>query len=121
MDELIAESDGGILRLTIHRPERRNAMSPAVVEGITAALLGPGRDPATRAIVVTGSGDKAFCAGADLQTGKSFSFDHSIPNQAFANLLRAAHAATVPLVARVNGACMAGGMGLLASLLRRER
>ncbi|HMS79375.1 MAG TPA: enoyl-CoA hydratase/isomerase family protein, partial [Burkholderiaceae bacterium] len=105
---------GGVLRLAISRPERRNAISPAVVEGVTAALRGPGTDPATRAIVVTGVGDKAFCAGADLQSGKSFQFDYSVPNLGYANLLRAAHAATVPLVARVNGACMAGGMGLLS-------
>ena len=85
-----------------------------MVEGLTAALRGPGTDPATRAIVVTGVGDKAFCAGADLQSGKSFQFDYSVPNLGYANLLRAAHAATVPLVARVNGACMAGGMGLLS-------
>lgn len=114
MDELLSESKDGVLRLTINRPERRNAISPAVVEGLTAALRGPGTDPATRAIVVTGVGDKAFCAGADLQSGKSFQFDFSVPNLGYANLLRAAHAATVPLVARVNGACMAGGMGLLS-------
>lgn len=114
MDELLSETKDGVLRLTINRPERRNAISPAVVEGLTAALRGPGTDPATRAIVVTGVGDKAFCAGADLQSGKSFQFDYSVPNLGYANLLRAAHAATVPLVARVNGACMAGGMGLLS-------
>jgi len=112
MDELLQHERDGVLRLTINRPDRRNAMSPAVIDGLTRALLGPGRDSATRAIVITGAGDKAFCAGADLQTGKSFSFDHSIPTQAFANLLRAAQSATVPLVARVNGACMAGGMGI---------
>ncbi len=114
MDELLSETKDGVLRLTINRPERRNAISPAVVEGLTAALRGPGTDPTTRAIVVTGVGDKAFCAGADLQSGKSFQFDYSVPNLGYANLLRAAHAATVPLVARVNGACMAGGMGLLS-------
>jgi enoyl-CoA hydratase/carnithine racemase len=68
---------------------------------------------AVRALV-TGAGDKAFCAGADLQTGQSFKFDYSEPSQAFANLLRLARATHVPKIARINGACMAGGMGLLA-------
>src|SRR6185369_4915915 len=57
---------------------------------------------------------KAFCAGADLAAGTAFRFDHSEPHAALADLLRLARRSIVPLVARVNGACMAGGMGLLA-------
>lgn len=113
-EDLITSEKEGVVYLTINRESRRNAMSAAVIDGIAAALSVAGRDPATRAIILTGAGEKAFCAGADLQTGKSFEFDYSIPSQSYANLLRAANAATVPLVARVNGACMAGGMGLLA-------
>ncbi|MBP0644622.1 enoyl-CoA hydratase/isomerase family protein, partial [Mycobacterium tuberculosis] len=67
-----------------------------------------------RAVVLTGTGTRAFCAGADLQTGQSFRFDYSQPYQALADLFRQARRRTVPLIARVNGACMAGGMGLLA-------
>jgi len=63
--------------------------------------------------VLTGAGDKAFCAGADLQPGKGFAFDFARPNTDYADLLRCAHAATLPCIARVNGACLAGGMGLL--------
>ncbi|GAA4326053.1 enoyl-CoA hydratase/isomerase family protein [Pigmentiphaga soli] len=114
MKELIVETRGNALWITIDRPARRNAMTEPVILGIADALAQAGRDPAVRVAVVTGAGDKAFCAGADLQTGTSFEFDYATPSLPFANLLRAAHAATVPLVARVNGACMAGGMGLLA-------
>jgi enoyl-CoA hydratase/carnithine racemase len=64
--------------------------------------------------VLTGAGTRAFCAGADLQSGQSFRFDYSQPHQGLADLLREARRCTVPLIARVNGACMAGGMGLLA-------
>jgi enoyl-CoA hydratase/carnithine racemase len=67
-----------------------------------------------RAVVLTGAGTRAFCAGADLQSGQSFRFDYSQPHQGLADLLREARRCTVPLIARVNGACMAGGMGLLA-------
>lgn len=112
--ELGVERRGGILRLTIQREERRNALSPAVLAGLAEALAQARDDRGLRAIVLTGAGTKAFCAGADLQSGQSFAFDFSEPSGAFARLLRQARACHVPLVARVNGACMAGGMGLLA-------
>ena len=113
-EELRVRREGGVLWLTIAREERRNAMSAAVIDGLTQQLQQSGRDRSLRAIVLTGAGEKAFCAGADLATGKAFQFDYSEPTQNLANLLRVAHATHVPLIARVNGACMAGGMGLLA-------
>lgn len=114
MTELLVQREDGVLWLTIAREERRNAMSAAVIEGLTQQLQQANQDRSLRAIVLSGAGEKAFCAGADLATGKSFKFDYAEPQQGFANLLRAAHATHVPLIARVNGACMAGGMGLLA-------
>lgn len=112
--ELLQHQQDGVLTLTINRPERRNAMSPAVISGLAAALTRANADRSVRVIVLTAVGERAFCAGADLATGKSFKFDYSEPQQAFANLLRTARATHVPLIARVNGACVAGGMGLLA-------
>lgn len=112
--ELLQQREGNVLHLHINRPERRNAMSAAVVEGLAQAIQGARADRQLRAIVIRGAGEAAFCAGADLQTGKSFQFDFSQPQLAFADLLRAARACHVPLVAYVNGACMAGGMGILA-------
>src|SRR6201999_807039 len=71
-------------------------------------------DKDVRVIVLTGAGDKAFCAGADLQnTGGAFAADFSKPNVDYADLLRLAQNATKPAIARVGGVCMAGGMGLL--------
>lgn len=113
-DELLSELRGPVLHLTINRPERRNAMNPVVLQGLREGIERASADAAIRAVVITGVGDKAFCAGADLATGKSFSFDYSQPHQGLAELLRVARHATVPLIARVNGACMAGGMGLMA-------
>jgi len=112
--ELGIERRDGVLWLTIRREERRNALSPAVLAGLAEALAGAQWDRGLRAIVLTGAGDRAFCAGADLQSGQSFQFDFSEPTGAFARLLRQARTGHVPLIARVNGACMAGGMGLLA-------
>ncbi|SCU76957.1 Enoyl-CoA hydratase/isomerase family protein [Cupriavidus necator] len=113
-EELLSEVRGAVLWLTINRPERRNAINPAVLDGLHAGIDRANHDEAIRAVVITGAGDQAFCAGADLQSGKSFAFDYSEPSQRLADLLRRARRSNVPLIARVNGACMAGGMGLMA-------
>lgn len=111
---LAREMRGPVLWLTLQREERRNAMNGEVIAGLCDAITQAQRDASVRAIVLTGAGSKAFCAGADLQTDKTFVQDHSQPYGNFALLLRIAQASQVPLIARVNGACMAGGMGLMA-------
>ena len=112
--ELAVRHQDGVLWLTINREARRNAISAAVLKGLMEALTTANSDRSLRAIVLTGAGEKAFCAGADLATGQSFQFDYSEPTQGIANLFRLTRQLNVPLIARVNGACMAGGMGLMA-------
>lgn len=112
-DEVQHERRGHALWITINRPDKRNAINAAVVERLIEGYRLAEADPDVRAIVLTGAGDKAFCAGADLQPGKSFAFDAARPNVPYADLLRLAQNTTKPAIARVNGACMAGGMGLL--------
>ena len=112
--ELLEERRDGILWLTISREARRNAISPSVLSGLSDAIERVQHERDVRAVVLTGAGDKAFCAGADLQAGTAFRFDHSEPYSKLADLFRLARRSIVPLIARVNGACMAGGMGLLA-------
>ena len=101
------------LVLTIDRPERRNALNADLICELQQALDSVKADRSIRAVVITGAGDEAFCAGADLGAD-AFAFDYATPTIAYADLLRTARTLAVPLVARVNGACMAGGMGLLA-------
>ena len=113
-EDLLAEQRGAVLWLTINREPRRNALNHSVVASLAQAIDSAQSRRDLRAIVITGSGNKAFCAGADLQNAKAFTTDYSEPHGHMAQLLRRAKASTVPLVARVNGACMAGGMGLLA-------
>ena len=112
--ELLVDQRGPVLWLTIQREERRNAISHAILSQMSQAIDGAQADRTLRAIVVTGAGSKAFCAGADLQAAQAFTTDYSEPYASFALLLRRAKASNLPLIARVNGACMAGGMGLLA-------
>ena len=112
-DELLAEMRGPVMWLTINREDKRNSLNPPVLASLTEALANANRNREVRAVVITGAGTRAFCAGADLQSGKSFKFDYSEPYVGFANLFRQAKQSTVPLIARVNGACMAGGMGIM--------
>ncbi|UUZ70344.1 enoyl-CoA hydratase/isomerase family protein [Polaromonas sp. P2-4] len=99
--------------MTINRPDKRNAINGDVVAGIRDGYRQAHADPEVRVIVLTAAGEKAFCAGGDLQPGKGFSFDLSRSNLDYADMLREAQNATLPTIARVNGVCMAGGMGLL--------
>ena len=112
--ELSVELRDHVLWLTITREERRNAMSHGVLAAMAEALVQAQDLRGIRAMVLTGAGSKAFCAGADLQSASAFTTDYSEPQGHLAQVLRAARASTIPLIARVNGACMAGGMGLLS-------
>ena len=99
--------------ITINRPDKRNAINKDVVEGIREGYRRAHADPEVRVIVLTATGDKAFCAGGDLQPGAGFAFDLSRPNIDYADMLREAQDSTLPSIARINGVCMAGGLGLL--------
>jgi len=108
------ERRGNALWLWIDREARRNAITPAVLAGLEAAVQQAHQDPSLRAIVLTGAGDKAFCAGADLSRGTdTFLAAADEPTTDFGRAARIVRTASVPLIARVNGACVAGGMGLL--------
>ncbi|HEU5293310.1 MAG TPA: enoyl-CoA hydratase/isomerase family protein [Burkholderiaceae bacterium] len=110
---VLHDKRGAAFWITINRPDKRNAINADVIAGIRAGYRAAHADTDVRVIVLTGAGDKAFCAGADLQPGKAFAFEVARPNLDYADLLREAQNATLPVIARVNGACMAGGMGLL--------
>ena len=112
-DVVLHDRRGAAFWITINRADKRNAINEGVVRGIREGLRQAHADPAVRVVVLTGAGDKAFCAGGDLQPGKSFTFDFAQPNVAYADLLRQAQNATLPMIACINGTCMAGGMGLL--------
>jgi methylglutaconyl-CoA hydratase len=106
---------GPALWITIDREERRNAMNSAVLDAIRAAVLDAENYAGVRVIVLTGAGNKAFCAGADLSGGIGvFACGADEPMTDFGKLARAVDGLGIPLIARINGACVAGGMGLMA-------
>lgn len=101
--------------LTINRDKARNALNNEVLDMLANGINSARQQPNLRAIVLTGMGDRAFCAGGDLKPkSATFGFDSSLPTTNLGNLLRAAHQCDLPMLARVNGHCLAGGMGLLA-------
>jgi enoyl-CoA hydratase/carnithine racemase len=89
-------------------------MNKAVLAGIEAAITSAQHNPAIRAIVLTGAGQKAFCAGADLSTGTgTFTLGLDEPMTDFGKLARLVRTLGIPLIGRINGDCVAGGMGLM--------
>ena len=117
MTDVRIDLDDGVLTATIDRPEQRNALNANVIDGLAEAFDTAERD-GHRAVVITGAGDRAFCAGADLATtappeGTTTSaVDAHRGRMQYADLLRRLRSCPVPVVARVNGAALAGGFGL---------
>ena len=121
-DDLLATRHGPVLTLTINRPERRNAMTWDVIAGLRREVARAKVDPAVRVVVLAGSGDKAFCAGADLSgmvprdqgggTGDDEYLDHHLARGWLAELFEELWALGKPTIARVQGWAMAGGFGL---------
>jgi enoyl-CoA hydratase/carnithine racemase len=112
--ELLVESGDGVCRITVNRPERRNALSWSVIAELRAALAEAKDDADVRVVVVTGAGDRAFCAGADLggmADGASFLELHE-GRGGLGDLFLELYALGKPTIARVFGYALAGGMGL---------
>ena len=113
-DELLVSTAGGVTTLTINRPERRNALSWDVITGLRVAVAEAKADAAVRAVVITGAGEKAFCAGADLSgmaDNASFAEVHDARGE-LARLFMDLYDLGKPTIARVRGYCLAGGFGL---------
>jgi methylglutaconyl-CoA hydratase len=112
---ILTETRGRALWVTINRPERRNAINKAVLAGIENALRAAVARPEIRAVILTGAGNKAFCAGADLAVGTgTFTLGLDEPMTDFGRLARLVRDCPIPLIGRINGDCVAGGMGLMA-------
>jgi enoyl-CoA hydratase/carnithine racemase len=115
MSDVLTETRGPALWIRINREERRNALTPGVLDDIHAAIRAAEKNADLRAIVLTGAGDKAFCAGADLTAGAAaFTAGADEPTTDFGRLARTARGVGLPIIGRINGACVAGGMGLMA-------
>jgi len=104
----------GIARITINRPDKRNALDAEHYEALSRAWIQVRDDPAVRVAVITGAGDKAFCAGADLK--RFIGRDQDLSELWLTQkdpLLNRGLEVWKPVIAAVNGACLAGGLTLL--------
>jgi enoyl-CoA hydratase len=109
--EVLFEVRGPAGWVTIDRPERRNALSAGVIDGLLAGLRGAAASEDARVVVITGAGDAAFCAGGDIG-GFGEDTAESAP-AAIVRLLDALWHHPQPTLARVNGTALGGGFGLM--------
>jgi enoyl-CoA hydratase/carnithine racemase len=113
-EELLVDTDAGVTTFTINRPEVHNALSWSVLSALCEAVEAARDDPATRVVVLTGAGDRAFCAGADLSgmaAGASHADLHASRGQ-LPRLFEALWGLGKPTIAKVRGWCLAGGFGV---------
>jgi enoyl-CoA hydratase/carnithine racemase len=113
-EALLVDSRDGVATVTINRPERRNALSWAVIGELRAVVAAIKADPEVRVLVLTGAGEKAFCAGADLggmAAGAGFTELHESRGE-LAALFLDLYELGKPTIARVRGFALAGGFGL---------
>lgn len=117
---LMYEAAGGIARLTINRPDRLNALSTAAMAELGAALEQAAADPAVRCLILTGAGDRAFIAGADISELEGLDGRGGIAyNRAGQQVFRRLETLGKPSIAAVNGYALGGGCELaLACTLR---
>jgi 2-(1,2-epoxy-1,2-dihydrophenyl)acetyl-CoA isomerase len=116
-DYIRAEQRGGVALITLNRPDKLNALSFPLVRELDAALTGYEADDAVKAVILTGAGERAFSAGADIHEMADLSADELAERQAFRG--RATwHIATYPkpLIGAINGLAY-GGAALLSSTL----
>ena len=108
---LLYRLEKNVARFTINREPQRNAISLDAIERLLKYLDDAEKDPNVRVILITGAGENAFCSGADLASAVDGKIKKGF--QSYAGLLKKLAGYPKPVVARVNGVCMAGGMGLM--------
>jgi enoyl-CoA hydratase/carnithine racemase len=113
-EELLVDTDAGVTTFTINRPDVHNALSWSVLTALCEAVEAARDDPGTRVVVLTGAGDRAFCAGADLSgmaAGASHADLHASRGQ-LPRLFQGLWGLGKPTIAKVRGWCLAGGFGV---------
>jgi enoyl-CoA hydratase/carnithine racemase len=114
MSDVLNEMRGQVLWLTINRPEQRNAFNASVMRGLGEGLVQAQQRSDVRAVVITGAGERAFCAGGDLSPsadGAPFSVNPARPRNYVVDFFKHVESCDVPVIARVNGHALAGGCG----------
>ena len=115
---LRVERDGGVLHVRLHRPDVRNAFNGELIAALHATFAGVQTQADVRVLVLSGEGP-VFCAGADLTWMRGIAGwtheQHAEDARTLFDMLHALDTCAVPTVARVHGAALGGGMGLIAA------
>lgn len=116
MSVLLTERDGGVLRLTMNRAEKRNALSPPLIAALRDALAAAARDPSVRSVLLAGAGP-SFCAGGDLEMmltrrGNGLAAQHA-QESLFGPLVKDILFLEKPVVAHVHGDAHGAGLMLV--------
>lgn len=116
-ENIIIEKDNGISVITINRPTKLNALNKATIEELHHAFNAEDKDKSTRAIIITGSGEKAFVAGADISEFAHFSVEEGgkLAAQGQELLFDFVENLSTPVIAAVNGFALGGGLELAMS------
>jgi len=113
--EVLYVIDGAVARLTLNRPEKRNALNDTVIAGLKQALTAAGANDSVRAVVISGAG-RDFCSGADLEALQKISQGSIAENlydaQSLMELFILIRQVPIPVIAAVSGRALAGGCGL---------
>ncbi|MGH2784583.1 MAG: enoyl-CoA hydratase/isomerase family protein [Actinomycetota bacterium] len=114
-ETVLYEASGHVARITINRPEKRNALNVTVMHELREAVALSRTDAEVRVVVLTGAGDKAFSAGGDLGgfTPEQSKAEQHRLRATLADLFEDMTRLGKPIVARVNGHALAGGFGLM--------
>ena len=111
---ILSDTDNGITLITINRPNKLNALNKATIEELHQAFKAANQDKNTKVIVVTGSGDKAFVAGADISEFADFDVENGgkLAAKGQELLFDFVENLSTPVIAAVNGFALGGGLEL---------
>lgn len=110
----VEERPGGVLVVILNRPEVANAFNTQAALELDGVFRRIESEPQCRCVVLTGAGERAFCAGGDLKERKSFTDEQWLAqHEIFERMFRSVRECAVPVIAAVNGAAYAGGLELM--------
>lgn len=114
LEQVLVAMDGHVATVTLNRPEQRNPLSATMLRELATAFRWCQQEPDVRVIVLTGAGDRVFCAGADLASfdGGMTDLERHRSRDLFVDLFTLMASLGKPIVGRINGHALAGGLGL---------